>query len=105
VSTLAAEQVAGPGAVITCPQCHATIGRLRKSLYQHWTFGLDAIEFAPGKGPARNRHTGAPEAACQTCGTAYSQQQRSAVHGTRLLVHTPFGWLGGEPPQKPAPTA
>ena len=92
-----AEQVAGPGTRVTCPKCGETIGYLRQSLYQGWTFGLDAIRFAHGKGPYREPGTEALKAQCQLCETPYSDTVTTLKHGSRLRVHTEHGWLGGEP--------
>jgi hypothetical protein len=85
-----ADLIAGEGLVICCPGCGATIGRLRKPLYQNWTFGLDQVSFAAGQAPGRDM-----KAECRGCRTAYATMSiRAAAPGQRRWrVHTSYGWL------------
>lgn len=96
-----AEQIAGPGAHITCPQCHKRIGTLTRTLYQGHTFGLDAIRFVAGQYPAGGA------AACRKCGASYAEQDVTVSpkggRSSKMLVHTEYGWLPHPPPNVPPP--
>jgi hypothetical protein len=83
------ELIAGTGTILTCPKCHAHIGRLQRPLYQGWTFGLDAIRFDEGQAPDRNK----PKAECRKCGAPYSEMTTSLKAGQRTWIHTAHGWL------------
>lgn len=84
--------VADSGCVLTCPQCAAKIGTLRKALYQGWNFGLDIVKFEPDQVPGNP-----PKAECRKCGAAYSQMSASIAHGRQTWIHTQFGWLPPDP--------
>lgn len=95
-----ATAIAIEGAVLICPECKARIGVLRNSLYQGWTFGLDAISFVEGQQPANN------QAQCRCCGASYAEWDRRFKNGKEvrtMLVHTDRGWLPKPPPNAPAP--
>jgi hypothetical protein len=87
--------IAGAGTVMTCPQCHAKIGTLRKPLYQGWTFGLDIVKFFAGMQPEKDH----PSANCRKCGAAYSEMLKSLTGVRKTWIHTEHGWL---PPEKTA---
>lgn len=92
--------VAIAGAHITCPHCHAAIGVLRSTLYQGWTFGLDAVRFESGQEPTDGQAT------CRVCGSSYAEiDLHSTPDGTvrTTLLHTARGWLPKPPPNAPAP--
>lgn len=84
--------VAGAGAVMTCPKCHAKIGTLRKPLFQNHNFGLDIVRFEPGQEPKASD----PKAQCRICDTAYAEKTKSMRHGLQNFIHTEFGWLPPE---------
>lgn len=99
----AAELVALPGTTLICPNCGETVGVLTKPLYQGYSFGLDAIRFAPRMAPDRDK----PEAACRACSTAYAIHDVHLVgegferkQTVTLLIHTDRGWLPRRPPDE-----
>lgn len=105
-----AELIALPGASIVCPRCHATVGTLIKALYQHYSFGLDAIRFETGMAPKADHL----EATCRSCGCAYSTcdvhlapadghpfERRQVI---TMFIHTDRGWLPKNPPPEIDPS-
>lgn len=81
-----AETIAIAGTVLTCPKCRARIGTLTKTLYQNFSFGLDAIRFETGHRPRKD------QAKCGVCEADYSQVEHNK-DGQRMFVHTEYGWL------------
>lgn len=95
-----ADTIAMEGAVITCPECNARIGTLIRTLYQGFTFGLDAIRFERGQEPLNGAAT------CRVCWASYAEQDvliRDGKQRATMLVHTDHGWLPKPPPNIPAP--
>lgn len=95
-----ADTLAIEGTQILCPECKARIGVLRKTLYQGWTFGLDAIRFEHGQEPKNG------QAQCRQCRASYAEWDLHLKDGKRtrtMLVHTDRGWLPKPPPNAPAP--
>ena len=92
--------IAIEGTVITCPTCHAHIGKLIKTLYAGYAPGLDLIRFEPGQTPRENA------AACRKCGSTYMEGDVHVVDNRRqcdVLLHTGFGWLPRPPANVPPP--
>lgn len=94
-----AHVIALEGAHVVCPNCKATIGSLRKTLYQGWTVGLDAFEFVKGQEPVND------QAACRNCGASYCEHDIRIRQGRKraeTLIHTSYGWFPRPPPNAPA---
>lgn len=91
-----ADLIALPGAVLTCPQCHARVGSLTMPLYQLHTFPANAIKFEPGQEPAHG------QAGCRRCGASYAEVNYTKS-GQTMVIHTEFGWLPKAPGDAPAP--
>lgn len=91
-----AEPIAIEGAHITCPECGAAIGTLRKTIRQNFTFGLDAIRFEPHQGPING------QAICNVCHASWAEMDIT-LSGSQMLVHTCFGWLPRPPPNVKPP--
>ncbi len=96
------EIIAGEGAIVSCPHCHARVGILRKPLYQGWLFGLDAIDFYLGMAPVARL----PEAVCRKCSTPYAETITERRTGRqKMLIHfeEPVGWKPHDPPPRHSP--
>lgn len=83
-------QVVAPGDLVTCPKCGAAIARITRRIFEHETFGLDAVSFLPGQ------RTLEGAAACRGCGTGYSDTEHTLARGRQLRIHTSKGW---QPPE------